>query len=166
MNATEQLIEKFYTSFQQKNWKEMQGCYDNEVTFSDPVFQHLKRKEVFAMWHMLVTAGKDLTLSFKNIKANDNSGSCAWDAHYSFSRTGRKVHNIITAEFKFSNGKIIEHRDSFDLWRWSRLALGTSGIFLGWSPIVQNKIRGIAHSSLNKFIAEHPEYKDHRTITN
>lgn len=159
MNSNKQLIEKFYTSFQQKNWEGMQECYDDTVTFSDPVFQHLKGKEVFAMWHMLISAGKDLTLSFKNIKSNDLSGSCQWDAHYSFSRTGRKVHNVIQAEFKFKNGKIIEHRDSFDLWRWSRMALGTSGTLLGWSPIVQNKIRRTAQSSLRKFIAEHPEYK-------
>jgi SnoaL-like domain len=159
MNSAEQLIEKFYFSFQQKNWKGMQECYDDNVTFSDPVFQHLKGKEAFAMWHMLITAGKDLTVSFKNIKANDSAGSCDWDAHYSFSRTGRKVHNIIHAEFKIQDGKIIAHRDSFNLWRWSRMALGTSGILLGWSPVVQNKIRTTANSSLTKFIAEHSEYK-------
>ena len=160
MNANEKLIEKFYTSFQQKHWKGMQECYHNEIVFNDPVFQNLKSKEAFAMWHMLISAGKDLTLSFKNIKANDLSGSCRWDAHYSFSRTGRKVHNIIQAEFKFTDGKIIGHNDSFDLWRWSRMALGVSGILLGWSPIVQNKIRGTAQSSLRKFITEHPEYKN------
>ena len=159
MNSTEQLIEKFYISFQNKNWKGMQECYDDTVIFSDPVFQLLKGKEAFAMWHMLISAGKDLTLSFKNVKANDLSGSCQWDAHYSFSRTGRKVHNIIQAEFKFKNGKIIEHYDSFDLWRWSRMALGTSGVLLGWSSIVQDKIRGTAQSALRKFITEHPEYK-------
>ncbi len=160
MNSAEQLIEKFYISFEQKNWKGMQECYDDAVIFNDPVFQHLKGKEAFAMWHMLTTAGKDLSVSFKNIKANDASGSCDWDAHYSFSRTGRKVHNIIHAEFKFHNGKIIEHRDSFDLWRWSRMALGTSGLLLGWSPLVKNKIRATANSSLNKFTAEHAEYKN------
>ena len=161
MNATEQLIEKFYNSFQQKHWKGMQECYDNTVVFNDPVFQNLKGYEAFAMWHMLITAGKDLKVSFNSIKANDSFGSCEWDAQYSFSRTGRKVHNIIKAEFKFSNGKIIEHHDSFDLWRWSRMALGISGILLGWSPIVQNKIRATAASSLQKFIMEHTEYKSH-----
>ncbi len=160
MNSTELLIEKFYTSFQQKNRKGMQECYDDAVIFNDPVFQNLKGKEAIAMWHMLTEAGKDLTISFKNIKANDSAGSCDWDAHYSFSRTGKKVHNIIHAEFKFQQGKIIEHRDSFDLWRWSRMALGTSGILLGWSALVQNKIRTTAISSLNKFIAEHSEYKN------
>ncbi len=158
MNSNEQLIEKFYQSFQQKNWKGMQECYHSEVVFNDPVFQNLKGKEAFAMWHMLISAGKDLTLSFKNINANDHSGSCRWEAHYSFSRTGRKVHNIIQAQFTFTDGKITAHTDSFDLWRWSRMALGAVGVLLGWSLIVQNKIRGTAKSSLQKFISEHPEY--------
>ncbi len=159
MNANEQLIEKFYTSFQQKNWKAMQECYDADVQFSDPVFQFLKGKEVFAMWHMLVSASKDLSVAHHDVKATDVSGSCGWDAHYSFSRTGRKVHNIIRAEFKFRNGKIIEHRDHFDLWRWSRMALGASGVLLGWSPVVQNKVRNTANSSLRKFMLEHTDYK-------
>jgi len=158
MNSNEQLLEKFYTSFQQKNWKGMQECYHSEVVFSDPVFQNLKGKEAFAMWHMLINAGKDLTLAFKNIKANNLTGSCQWDAYYSFSRTGRKVHNIIQAQFTFTDGKITDHTDSFDLWRWSRMALGAPGILLGWSPVIQNKIRGTAKSSLQKFLIEHPEY--------
>jgi len=159
MNNSERLIENFYSSFQQKNWKGMQSCYSENVTFSDPVFQSLKGKEVFAMWHMLVTAGKDLSITFKDIKASETEGSCHWDAHYSFSRTGRKVHNIIHAQFKFKDGKITEHKDAFDLWKWSRMALGTSGVLLGWSPIVQGKIRATAASSLRKFMEEHPEYQ-------
>jgi ketosteroid isomerase-like protein len=156
----QQLLITFYTAFQNKDWKAMQACYHNDVVFSDPVFQNLKGKEAFAMWHMLVEAGKDLRLEFKNAKANDQEGSCHWEAYYSFSRTGRKVHNIIDAKFKFKDGKIIEHIDTFDLWRWSRMALGTSGILLGWTPIVQKKIRTLAQSSLQKFISAHPVYRN------
>jgi ketosteroid isomerase-like protein len=111
----EELITKFYTAFQNKDWKTMQSCYHDEVVFSDPVFQNLKGNEAKAMWHMLVSAGKDLKLDFSNAKANDKSGSCHWEAFYSFSRTGRKVHNIIDATFEFKDGKIIRHSDVFDL---------------------------------------------------
>ena len=159
MNNSEKLIETFYSSFQLKNWKGMQSCYSENVKFGDPVFQSLNGKEAFAMWHMLVTTGKDLSVTVKDINASETEGSCNWDAHYSFSRTGRKVHNIIHAQFKFKDGKITDHKDSFDLWRWSRMALGTSGILLGWSPIVQGKIRATAASSLRKFMDEHPEYQ-------
>ena len=77
-----------------------------------------------------------------------------------FSTTGRKVHNVIDAMFGFQDGKIIRHNDHFDLWRWTRMALGTSGILLGWSPVVQNKVRETAQHGLEIFIAKHPEYQN------
>ena len=159
MEESKKLIETFYSAFQKKDWRMMQSCYDDAVIFSDPVFRNLKGPEAKAMWHMLALAGKDLTLTFKNITAAGTCGSCDWDAHYSFSRTGRKVHNIIHARFEFKDGKIIKHTDSFDLWKWSSMALGISGALLGWTPLIKSKIRGTAVKSLRKFIEEHPEYK-------
>jgi len=153
-----EIIEKFYASFQKKDWSGMQACYHDEVVFNDPVFRNLKGKKAKAMWHMLVAAGKNLTITYKNITANEQNGSCHWEAVYDFSRTGRKVHNIIEGNFIFKDGKIIEHTDIFNLWRWSRMALGTPGLLLGWSPFVRSKIRFTAEISLAKFIKEHPEY--------
>ena len=158
MEENKKTIESFYSAFQRKDWQTMQSCYHNEILFSDPVFRNLKGPEAKAMWHMLALAGKDLALTFKNITADASSGSCDWDAHYSFSRTGRKVHNIIQARFEFKDGKIIKHTDSFDLWKWTSMALGISGSLLGWTPIIQSKIRETADKNLKKFIEEHPEY--------
>jgi ketosteroid isomerase-like protein len=158
MQDSAQLIEQFYTRFQQKDWKGMQACYHDKVSFSDPVFRNLKGGQAKAMWHMLAAASKDLRIVFKNVKTDGASGSADWDAFYSFSRTGRKVHNVIHAKFEFSEGKIIRHTDSFDLWRWSGMALGISGKLLGWSPIIQSKIRATADGNLKKFMKEHPEY--------
>jgi ketosteroid isomerase-like protein len=157
--ANQHLIESFYQSFQRKDWQGMQGCYHAEVQFSDPVFPNLKGGQAKAMWHMLTLAGKDLTLEFRNVKADDASGSCDWDARYSFSKTGRKVHNIIQANFEFRDGKILKHTDQFDLWRWTRMALGPVGILLGWSSMIQDKIRKTAANNLRKFIVENPQYR-------
>ncbi len=159
MNESEEIIQNFYTAFEKKDWKGMQDCYHPQIQFSDPVFQHLKGGEAKAMWHMLALAGKDLKISFKNISANERTGACDWDAHYSFSRTGRKVHNIIHASFEFKDKKIIKHTDSFNLWKWSAMALGISGALMGWSSFIQSKIRATALKNLSKFIGEHPEYK-------
>ena len=153
------IIDQFYTAFQKKDWKSMQALYHDDATFSDPVFQNLTSKEVKAMWHMLLTASKDLELTFTNVSGDDNKGSCRWDAFYSFSRTGRKVHNIITANFVFKKGKIAAHLDHFDLWKWSGMALGWTGKLLGWSPLIKNKIRDMARKNLVKFISEHHEYQ-------
>jgi len=154
-----QIIEKFYTSFRDKDWKGMQNCYANDITFSDPVFPLLKDKAAKAMWHMLVSASTDLQISFNNIVADDKNGSCHWEAVYTFSKTKRKVHNKIKAQFRFKDGLIIEHTDSFDLWRWSGMALGASGILLGWSPLVKNKIRSMAAKNLQSFIEKNSQYQ-------
>jgi ketosteroid isomerase-like protein len=153
MNQHERLIQKFYTAFEQGDFKTMQSCYHDNAVFSDPVFQNLNSREVKAMWEMLLTSANDLKVTFDNIKADASSGSASWEAWYTFSRTGRSVHNVITAEFQFDDGKIIRHKDHFDLWQWSRQALGMSGLFLGWSSIVVNKVRGTARKSLDKFLA-------------
>ncbi len=152
MHPHETLITNFYSAFQRGDYATMQSCYHQNAEFSDPVFQHLNSKEVKAMWQMLLTSAKDLKITFNNVKANDREGSCHWEAWYTFSRTGRPVHNIIEARFQFKDGKFIRHQDSFDMWRWSRQALGASGLLLGWSPIVKNKVRATASKALSKFI--------------
>lgn len=152
MHDHEKLIHQFYSAFQHKDYVTMQNAYHSQATFSDPVFQNLKSAEVKAMWEMLITAGKELTISFDNIQADDLSGSCHWEAWYIFSKTGRKVHNIVEAAFEFQDGKILKHRDTFSFWRWSHQALGLTGFFLGWTPVIQDKIRDTARRGLGKFM--------------
>ncbi|RAW01736.1 nuclear transport factor 2 family protein [Pseudochryseolinea flava] len=149
----DQLIKDFYSACNQRDYAFMQQAYHPKATFFDPVFQELNAQKVKAMWQMLLTASKDLRVECSNVHSNNASGSCRWDAWYTFSKTGRKVHNIIHAKFQFEHGLIIRHEDQFDLWRWSRQALGTSGLLLGWSDIVQGKVRATAKGSLDKFIA-------------
>ncbi len=152
------VIETFYTTFQQKDYASMIACYHEDIRFSDPVFTDLQGKQAKAMWHMLCERGKDLQITFNNVQADGDLGSAHWEATYTFS-TGRKVHNVIDAQFKFADGKIIDHQDTFDLWKWTRMALGFSGILLGWSPMVKNKVRTMGMSGLDAFIAGHPEYQ-------
>jgi ketosteroid isomerase-like protein len=148
----EEIIVKFYTAFGDRDYATMQDCYHGDATFSDAVFQNLNSREVKAMWQMLVTSSKDIKVTFSEVKGNADQGSCRWDAFYSFSQTNRQVHNIIHARFKFQDGLIIEHRDHFDFWRWSRMALGTPGLLLGWSPMLKNKVRKAARAKLEKFM--------------
>ncbi len=131
----------------------MQACYDDNATFSDAVFTGLNAKQTQAMWEMLIRAGKDLRLEFKNIRADEKSGSAEWVAYYTFSRTGRRVTNRIKAEFLFHNGKIIQHKDHFDFYKWASQALGLPGILLGWTRFIRNKIRSAAMKNLSDFMA-------------
>lgn len=159
MNDNETTIRRLYEGFLKKDYRQMAECYHDDATFQDPVFTLRNGKEVRAMWHYLIANGKDLRVEFADVKAAADRGSAHWEAWYSFSATGRKVHNIIDAEFEFRDGKIIRHRDRFNFWRWSRQALGGAGVLLGWTPIVKGKVRKTAAAGLAKFIKEHPEYQ-------
>jgi ketosteroid isomerase-like protein len=154
MNNNEQLIQNFYTCFQNKDYKGMQNCYADNATFSDAVFVNLNAAQVKAMWQMLITRGKDLQLEFKNIVAGEKSGNAEWTAAYTFSSTGKKVINNIKASFLFENGKIIKHTDSFSFYKWARQALGPAGILLGWASLLKNKIRKNAMRNLDNFMTK------------
>jgi len=158
MEQNRQLVEDFYTAFQAKDYAAMNACYHPEIHFRDPVFMNLYGSRARAMWHMLCERGKDLVIEFNNIKVGETAGSAHWEAWYTFN-TGRKVHNIIDATFEFRDGKIARHEDVFDLWRWTRQALGPVGVALGWSPIIRSKVRQTAWKGLDAFIAKHPEYQ-------
>lgn len=147
-----ELIERFYSAFARRDHQTMATCYAPDAEFSDPVFQDLRGAQVPGMWRMLCERGTDLRLEYRDIRAEGSSGSAHWEAWYTFSATGRKVHNIIEARFDFANGLIRRHLDYFNLYAWSRQALGIKGILLGWTPLVRNAIRGQARRSLEKYL--------------
>lgn len=146
------VLERFYTCFQARDADGMAACYAPDAVFSDEVFQDLHSAEIGSMWKMLCERGKDLTLTFGDVAATEQHGSVRWEARYTFSTTGRKVHNRIEATFTFESGKIKTHRDRFDLWRWAAQALGITGIFFGWLPAVQHQIRKTATTTLKRYI--------------
>jgi ketosteroid isomerase-like protein len=151
MHSNGSLITTFYEAFDRCDGDAMAACYHDEATFTDPVFAGLDGQQAGDMWRMLTSQASDLRVKFGEVQADDDTGSAHWEAWYTFSATGRKVHNIIEARFQFRDGEIIEHVDDFDFWRWSRMALGLPGIFLGWTPLLQNKVRAQAQKGLARF---------------
>jgi len=152
LTSNAQLIESFYQAFARRDARAMSACYAPNATFSDPVFT-VQGSEIGAMWSMLCESGKDLRVEAHNVAADDAAGSADWQAWYTFGATGRPVHNEIRAAFTFIDGAIAAHRDVFDLWRWSRMALGRKGALLGWSPLVRKAIRREARKRLDAWIA-------------
>lgn len=148
----DRLIRHFYESFARHDADAMTECYHDEIEFSDPAFGLLKGADAKNMWRMLVErGGGNIRIEFKNVAAAGEKGSADWTAEYLFSKTGRKVFNEIHAEFEFKDGKIFRHHDTFDVWKWSKQALGPSGLLLGWSSFLQNKIRRTARESLREY---------------
>ena len=148
-------IESFYTAFAKRDAAGMLESYHPDVTFRDPVFLELDAAKVRGMWKMLCERGKDLRVEASGIEANGDTGKAHWEAWYTFTGTGRKVHNVIDATFRFKDGKIIRHEDTFGFYRWTRMALGPMGVALGWTPMIQGTIRKKARAGLDDFMKKH-----------
>ncbi len=148
-------IENFYTAFTNLDAETMAACYHNDIQFEDPAFGPLKGDKAKNMWRMLCNSqkekGNDFIVKVSGIEYKDEKGKAHWEAWYTFSKTGRKVHNIIDAEFKFKDGKIIEHIDTFNLYRWSKQALGFKGYLLGWTSFFRKKLNARTNALLSGF---------------
>lgn len=148
----EELINKFYSSFSQKNSQGMVDCYSDSIEFEDPVFGKISGNKAKAMWMMLLERSSGLVVTFSNVRATDEGGSADWIAEYEFSKTKRKVTNHVHAEFVIRDGKIQTHIDRFSLWKWAGMALGITGYLMGFTPMVQNKIKSEAMSGLELYM--------------
>ena len=145
-------IERFYAAFAALDGATMMACDARDAHFQDPVFELQGKDNIGAMWAMLGQATREnldvWKLEWRDVRADGDSGSAHWEAHYRFSATGRLVHNRIDAHFSFRDGLIVDHRDVFDFWAWSRQALGAPGLLLGWTPMLRNKVRAQAATKL------------------
>ncbi len=148
------LLTRFYSALQRRDAEAMGACYHDDGVFVDPAFGKLSAPEARAMWRMLMGRAKDFEMTFEVKHADEGSGSGFWEARYTFSKTGRKVVNRITSQFGFHEGLILAHRDQFDMWAWTRQALGAPGLLLGWTPFLQNKVRAEARKGLEAFMAK------------
>ncbi len=145
------LIEKFYTAFQNKDAETMISCYHDDIIFCDPAFGELKGDDARTMWRMLCRNALDLKVEYSDISASLKKGSAHWEAWYIFSRTGRKVHNVVRAEFDFKDSKIIKHIDTFNLHKWATQAFGLKGRLLGGTNFFKNKLNQQANKMLKQF---------------
>jgi len=152
MASNAAVIERFYAAFARRDAEAMVACYADDVVFADPVFGELRGERAKAMWRMLAGRSRDLVVTFRDVAADGETGRAHWEAVYTFGQPGRKVHNVIEAAFRFRDGQIVEHRDTFDLWRWSRMALGPRGTLLGWTPLVRDAIHKTAIKGLDAYM--------------
>jgi ketosteroid isomerase-like protein len=153
MQTNAEVIHRFYTAFQQKDYQGMNACYSDDIVFSDPAFGLLRGEEAKFMWEMLCKNAKDFSLTFSDIELLDEEyATCKWTATYTFSQTGRKVVNKIKAFMKLKDGKIIEHSDAFPLSKWAAQALGWKGQFFGWMGWMKRAIQKKARKNLVAFI--------------
>lgn len=152
MHPNESLIAGFYAAFGRRDAASMAACYHPDAAFSDEVFPDLRGPRAGAMWSMLCSRADDLKIEASGIRAGDTEAFAHWEAWYTFSATGRKVHNKIDATFTLRDGLIVRHVDRFDFWAWSRQALGPVGWLLGWSGALQAKVQRQAADNLERYL--------------
>ena len=147
-----EIIEAFYTAFQNHDAEAMVSLYADDVKFSDPVFQDLRGEEARDMWRMLIErGGEDLKIFFGDVLADNHLAITRWEGTYTFKPTGRQIRNRLKASFEIENGKIISHQDCFSLMRWFMMAFGTKGIFYGIFPPARKKLRMQAMKLLKEY---------------
>ena len=134
-------IELFYSAFQKRDAEAMIKQYHQDIEFEDPAFGSLTGNNAKNMWRMLINSSKDLEISYSNITLNNEKGRANWEAKYTFSKTGRRIHNKIKAQFVIKDGKIIQHKDNFSFYKWAIQAFGFKGLLLGWSPMFKSKFK-------------------------
>jgi ketosteroid isomerase-like protein len=138
------LIRELYEALDRHDGETMARQYAPDGRFKDPAFGELSGAEAGDMWRMLTGRSEDLRVNLAEHSADGDSGTAHWIATYTFS-TGRPVVNDIQARFRFRDGLILDHEDSFSLWRWARQALGPPGLVLGLPPmnlLVRRRARG------------------------
>ena len=146
-------IQNFYYAFNELDAEAMVSYYHQDLTFQDPAFGTLRGERAKNMWRMLCASQNknEFKVLAYNFEVQDEIGKARWEAFYTFGPTGRKVHNIIDAYFEFKDGKMIRHVDDFNLYRWSRRALGWKGTLIGWSPYFKSQLNAKTNHLLDKY---------------
>ena len=156
MLSANDIVIKFYEAFKSKDYKTMQSLYAINALFGDEVFMNLSGFETGKMWEMLLKSAKDLEVSYKILSTSRNKAKVKWEAAYTFTKTGRKVHNVVISRFEIEDGKIVTQKDKFNFGKWSRQSLGFFPWLISFTGITRKKVQEAAEISLNDFIRKNP----------
>jgi ketosteroid isomerase-like protein len=150
------VVTRYFEAFRRRDAAAMAACYADDAHFSDPIFPDLDAAGVRAMWAMLLSRGSDVTVDYTIQSGTPDAADIDWVARYTFSGTGRKVENRVHTRLEIAADRIVRQKDTFDTWRWSRQALGFTGLLLGWSPTLIGKVQAKAARGLESFRARTP----------
>jgi ketosteroid isomerase-like protein len=159
MYANIDLLERFYTAVQRSDIAAVRTCYSPNVLYSDPVFGELRGDRAVIRWQMIFSREAPLQMSFSDLAADHTTGSGRWEARITSTRTGREVRMVIDSRFRFAGGRILEHRDTFSVYRWSKMALGPAVRLAGWTTPLRSMLQRETAAMLDRFEVS-PEHGD------
>jgi len=147
-------VERFYSAFNGLDAEVMTNCYHDNIIFEDPAFGQLKADRAKAMWQMICASQKGKSFRVKCLHVHRENGivKADWEAFYTFSKTGRSVHNKIKAQFEFKDGLIIKHIDHFNLHKWAWQAFGLKGWLIGKFPFFKNQLQRQTNNALDNYL--------------
>ena len=147
------LIQDFYAAFGRGDGDAMAACYAPGARFDDPVFKKLRGEEPGAMWRMLTAEARELAVELLDYADHGEWGTARWRARYVFPETDRPVVNEVFAAFRFADGRIAEHADSFSFHSWAWQALGVRARVPGTLKVDRAAVRRRARKHLHAFMA-------------
>ncbi len=88
------------------------------------------------MWRMLTSRAEDLHIELVECDAAEESGVAHWLADYTFTQTGRPVHNDVRARFRFLTSPVMAAlgRWSYGIFIWHLAVLAVVFPVLGIAP--------------------------------
>jgi len=85
------------------------------------------------------------------VRSQADQAQVRWWLSYTDAASQRPVALHGHSELQLADGLIVQQVDCFDLWAWSRQALGTVGRILGWSDWMQAQLRAQALNRLERW---------------
>jgi ketosteroid isomerase-like protein len=144
------VVSDFYKAFERKDGAAMSAAYAPNATFSDPVFPSLKNGKGAAMWRMLCQS-EDLKVRHEIVKVDGDTVTAKWVANYKF--LGNDIENHVTSTIKLKDGKIVDHKDAFDMKAWLGQAYGMAAKLPFAEHVLGGITRHVAGNRLDSFIA-------------
>jgi|GEM_PF-68662 len=159
--APGQVVQKYFEAFQQGDWKTMSKSYAPDATFQDPIFpKGLKGNQIGAAWGD-ITQNIKPKITFSDIKVDGDTVTAKWNAKYQLDLPlfGKNaIDNDITATFKIKDGKIVDHKEHFDLNEYMREATGMGPFSFLMRPVVRPRLRSGALENMNTFLNKHQDF--------
>lgn len=146
-----EVVDDFYAAFGRKDGAAMTAAYAPNAHFSDKVFPSLDGPKAGAMWRML-TNSPELKVEHKILKVEGDTVTAQWIARYPAPGTGRPVENHVTATLEVRDGKIVDHKDDFDMEKWTHMAFGGIAKLPFMSGVLAGVTRHLAGRQLEKFV--------------
>jgi limonene-1,2-epoxide hydrolase len=162
--SNEDVVKKFFSCYQQHDFKGMHSCLDENIKFSDFAYD-IQGDQVKAMWHLFCISylprKKPVDIpEFKIIEIAGNTVLAKYRVSYLYGEKERPVDYWIEAYFKIKDNKICEQQDEFDsvsTFGFVEMALGFPYQLIAIKPldqILRVLINKKVMKKLNKFMEE------------